>query len=260
MSETRAPKPPKTYSFPTEIIALPTRGLFYPEGHPLSEGRLELKYMTAKEEDILTSTNLMRKGLVIHKLLESVVLGVDVKDLLIADRDAVLISTRMLGYGSTYEGVVRCSNCTTENSVTVDLKEMEISDIDENVANHNNEFSFELPLSKSVITWKLLTHGDDLDIREELRALEQHSNPNEIRHEITTRLRRIITSVDGETSAAKINAFVQTMPSRDSRALRAEIAKITPTITISTRMNCVRCGHSEEVSVPMGLNFFYPDE
>ena len=93
------------YEFPTEIIDLPSKGKVYPQGHPLSKGTIEIKYMTAKEEDILASQNLIRKGVVLDKLFESVVVqeGVQTGDILIGDKNAILLATRILGYGAQYD-------------------------------------------------------------------------------------------------------------------------------------------------------------
>ena len=60
--------------FPTEVIDLPSEGKLYPEGHPCLNGKIEIKYMTAKEEDILTSQNLIKKGVVIDRLLNSLII------------------------------------------------------------------------------------------------------------------------------------------------------------------------------------------
>jgi len=92
------------YGFPTEVLSLPSKGLLYPKDSPLSKGTIDVKYMTAKEEDILTSQNLIEQGVVIDRLLESVIVTPNVKlgDLLIGDKNAIMIGTRILGYGKDY--------------------------------------------------------------------------------------------------------------------------------------------------------------
>ena len=93
------------YKFPTEMVELPSKGYFYSEGHPLSSGRVEIKYMTAREEDILTSQNLIKQGTVIDKLLEALVVDKSIKmdDMLIGDKNAIMVAARILGYGKNYD-------------------------------------------------------------------------------------------------------------------------------------------------------------
>ena len=93
------------YKFPTEMVDLPSKGYFYADGHPLSSGKVEVKYMTAKEEDILTSQNLIQQGSVIDKLLESLIVDKSIKldDMLIGDKNAIMVAARILGYGKDYE-------------------------------------------------------------------------------------------------------------------------------------------------------------
>ena len=66
------------FNFPTEVIELPSKGLLYPKSSPLSKGTVELKYMSAKEEDILTNQNYLQKGTVIDKLLESLIVDKEI--------------------------------------------------------------------------------------------------------------------------------------------------------------------------------------
>ena len=154
------------FDFPTEVIELPSQGKVYPEGHPLSKGTVEIKYMTAKEEDILASQNLIRKGVVLDKLFESVVVqeGVETGDILIGDKNAILLATRILGYGSDYQ-VDITDPFTGENQRTsIDLSKIQTKEIDESLLNRENKYEFELPLSKKKVVFKILTHKDEQDI------------------------------------------------------------------------------------------------
>ena len=91
------------FEIQTETIELPSKGLIYPEDNPLSSGKVEIKYMTAKEEDILSNQTYIQNGTVLEKLLESVIVSkINLKDLIIGDNNAVLIATRILGYGADY--------------------------------------------------------------------------------------------------------------------------------------------------------------
>ena len=239
--------------FPTEVIDLPSKGYFYPEDSPLSSGQLEIKYMTAREEDILTSINLIQKGLAIDKLLESLIVNEDVniKDILIGDKNAIMIAARVLGYGKNY--VVDIDG----EEVTIDLtslkdKELDLSKYDKG----KNEFSFTLPNSKRNITFKILTWGDDELIERELTALEKVGG--EVKSEMTTRLKRRITSVDGDSTPSVINNFVDNeFLSVDSFAFRQYADEITPDVDMTYTYTSI-LGDEKEIVVPMTTAFFWP--
>lgn len=246
--------------FPTETISLPSRGLFYSKDSPLSSGEIELKYMTAREEDILTSRNLIKRGLVYDRLLQSVIVDKDIDpdDLLIADKDTILIVTRMLGYGAEYRVEIQCEDCDEKTDCTVDLADMDIGELEQDTPN-NNVFEFVLPISKTHITWKLLTLGDDKKIAEELKALQKIKNADSISSEVTTRLKFLITSVDGDNSMKIIREFVDTrMLSRDSFELRKEVDRTAPNVEVNHTFECDACGHTNVITVPIGLDFFWP--
>jgi len=255
------PKQSVQHDFPTEIIELPSEGYFYPSGHPLSSGRLELKYMTAKEEDILTSQNLIKKGIVLDKLLESLIVtpGASPDDILVGDRNAVFVAARILAYGAKYDAKVVCPKCGEENDISIDLttltnKEFDFSNFTKNV----NEFQFTLPVSGKTVTYKLLTGKDEKDIDGELKAL-QKLNKNGPSSEVTTRLKKIILAVDGETGRGHINKFVDTMPSRDAIDFRRHIKESSPDFDMTFNFSCEHCDHEGRVQVPMGISFFWPD-
>ena len=126
--------------FPTEVVDLPSQGLLYPKDSPLSSGTIEIKYMTAREEDILTSANLIKKGIVIDKLLEALIVDKSIKldDMLLGDKNAILIASRILAYGKDYEVEV------DGKEVVVDLTTLKEKKLDEKiVVNGANEFDFE---------------------------------------------------------------------------------------------------------------------
>ena len=237
------------FDFPTEVIELPSQGKVYPEGHPLSKGTVEIKYMTAKEEDILTNQSYIQKGIVLDKLLESVVVSkINLKDLIVGDKNAILIATRILGYGKeykfTYDG----------EEQTIDLTSLEDKPFDESqITEGKNEFSYTLPHSNTPITFKILTGHDEDKIERELAGLKKLNKDSA--PELTTRLKYIITSVNGEEGTKEIREFVDNyLLARDSRALREYISQVQPDVDL----NYVLDG-GEEVKVPIGLNFFWPD-
>jgi len=238
------------FKLPTEVVELPSKGLIYPEDNPLSSGKVEMKYMTAKEEDILTNQSYIQKGIVIDKLLQSLIVS-DIKydDLIIGDKNAILIAARVLGYGAEY------SFEYNGQEVTVDLSSLEPREIDESLfIKGKNEFDFEFPSTGNKATFKLLTGHDEKAIDRELaglRKLDKNSVP-----ELTTRLKHIITSINGDTEKKTIRDFVDNyLLAKDSRALREYIRKVQPDID----MTFIPEGEDAPVTVPMTANFLYPD-
>jgi hypothetical protein len=259
---TPTPAPQKAESkFPTEVINLPSKGWFYPEESPLASGTLELKMMTAKEEDILTSKNLIQKNIVLDKLLESVVIDKSIKldDMLVCDRNAAFFAIRRLAYGDEYEATVTCGRCGKENAVTIDLSKLDNRPFDfDKYPRGENSFSFTFPYSKVTITYKLLSKKDENNIEMELKGLEKISK--DFTREITTRLTHIITSVDGDSSKARIRKFVtDELPAKDSLALRQHLRENLPDIDSSFDFSCAHCGLERKEDTPMGVTFFWPN-
>ena len=251
---------PAKQDFPTEFIDLPSEGHFYPVESPLSTGRIELKYMTAKEEDILTSQNLIKKGIVLDELLKALIVtpGVALEDLLIGDKNAIFIATRRLAYGDKYPAKVTCPKCETENGAEIDLSVLKSREFDfSQYIKGDNIFTFALPVSKKTIGYKLLTHKDEQTIDGELKGLAKVSKTG-ASPEMTTRLKYMIISVDGETDRGKIKVFVDSMPSRDSVVFRKHVREHTPDIDMNFDFKCASCEHSERMGLPLGVDFFWP--
>jgi hypothetical protein len=246
--------------FPTEVINLPSKGWFYPAENPLSTGQIELKMMTAKEEDILTSPNLIQKNIVLDKLLESVVVNkaIPLDDMLICDRNAAFFAIRRLAYGDQYEALLTCGRCGKENGVTIDLGKMDNRPFDfEKYPKGENSFTFKLPYSGKTLTFKLLTKKDENKIDEELKGLEKVSK--DLRREITTRLGHIIIAIDGNTERAAIRRFVnEQLVSKDSLALRTHLRETLPDIDTTFDFVCNNCGLERKEETPMGVSFFWP--
>jgi hypothetical protein len=251
---------PKQYPFPTEIISLPSKGLVYPESNPLSKGELTVKLMTAREEDILTSTALIKKGIQLDKLLESIVVepGVNINDLVIGDKNAILVTSRILAFGPEYEAKINDPFDNEEVDITIDLSQIKIKEIDENKLNRSNEYDFFLPISKTNIKFKLLTHGDELVINKDIEASQKTLKQS---NEITTRYRRIITEVDGNRDSGAISSFVTNrLLAGDSKALRKYITEITPDLDLKFDYTSPITGETEALRIPFGVGFFYPTD
>jgi hypothetical protein len=249
----------RSFPFPTEIISLPSKGLCYPEGSPLSKGEITIKLMTAKEEDILTSTNLIRKGIQLDKLLESIVVepGVHINDLLVGDKNAILVTSRMLAFGPDYPITVKDNVTGEEVQTNIDLSKIQVKEIDESLLNRQNEYEFVLPVSKTPIKFKLLTHGDELAINKDVEASEKITKQG---NEITTRYRRIIVEVNGNRDLGFISNFVTNqLLAGDSRGLRKYMKEITPDLDLIHDFTHSD-GETEALRIPFGLNFFYPTD
>ena len=241
--------------FPSEVIDLPSEGKLYPKEHPCSDGKIEIKYMTAKEEEILTSQNLIKKGVVIDRLMDSLILtpGVKSDDLILGDKNAVMVAARILAYGPEYVCDVVNPNTSETINHTFNLADCPFKKLPEGIT--ENKFKVDLPISKKKVTFKLLTGKEEVMINEELKASEKINA--EVKPELTTRLRHTITSVDGDDSQATINGFVQNLLARDSMYLRKEIQKNSPDIELEQEIDIE--GESVKVNIPMTVGFFWPD-
>ena len=249
------------YDGPTEIIELPSKGYFYPEGHPLAEGKIEIKYMTAKEEDILSSASLIKQGVVIDKLLQSLIITkVKYDDILLMDKNAIFIAARVLAYGNTYSAEITCPACESKQTDFIDLSGFEEKTLDwDKFTKGKTTFDFVLPITKKTLTLKFLTHGDDKTISENLKAAKKLSKLTGVDPELTTRLRQMIVAIDGNTDPAEIFKFSQNMLSRDSLALREYLKTITPEIDTTFHYECDSCGHTNhKMAVPITVSFFWP--
>jgi len=241
------------FKFPSEEVDLPSKGLLYPEGHPLKSGKIEMKYMTAREEDILTNQNYINKGIVLDKLLSALIItDVKLEDLLIGDKNAILIAARILGYGKDY----KISYNGQEHNV--DLSLLENKSLNKKLfSSGKNEFDWELPHSGTKITFRLLTDGLDKQIEEEItgaKKINKSASP-----EYSTRMKYLITSIEGDTSGKTVRDFVDTyLLARDAKALRDHVVKIQPDIELKTQITN-EYDELEEIDVPISLNFFFPE-
>jgi hypothetical protein len=244
----------KEYKFPTEVVDLPSGGKLYPKDHPLASGKIEIKYMTAKEEDILTSQNLIKKGVVLDKLLSSLIVDKDISidDLFIGDKNALMVAARILAYGGDYTVEITNPNTGEKIQHTFDLTECEFKEIPDNIDYSSNEFELTLPISKVDIKFKLLKGSDEKEINQELNHLKKIGKEAEV----TTRLRKVVTSVNGEDDISIINNFVSNMLSKESLILREEVARINPDINLKQEIDLG--GETTEVDIPMTVEFFWP--
>jgi hypothetical protein len=249
-----------TFNFPTQVISLPSEGKVYAESNPLSKGTLEIKYLTAREEDILADSNLINKGVVLDKLLESVVVqvGVNADDLVTGDKNAVYLAARVLGYGPEYDVEITDPFSSERQKVSIDLTKIQTKDIDYSLLNTENRYAFLLP-SQTKIIFKLLTHKDEKDITNEINALARLTKGKGGSSEVTTRLKYMILSVNDNSDRGYVNNWVSNQfLAKDIQAFRAYVKSISPDLNMKFEFISDVTGESEALDIPFGINFFYP--
>jgi len=246
----------------TKVFKLPSQGYFYPEESPLASGEIELKFVTAKHEDILSSQNFIKKGIVIDEFLKSVIFDPKIKleDLLVGDKNAIFVFARILAYGKDYEIKQKCPACGEENQVVVDLDKLSVKEIDfEKFKKNVNLFQYTFPNCQREILFKLSTHKDEQDVDVELKSLAKVTK-NSSSPTVTTTLKKMIVSVDGKEDKGYIKSFIEKeLPSVDSAEFRKYLKTFMPDVDMTYDFTCDSCGHTQKLSIPIGVNFLWPD-
>ena len=244
-----------TAQYHSEVVDLASGGKGYPKDHPLSSGKIELKYMTTREEDILTSQNLIKQGIVIDKLLESLILtpNVNVDDILMGDKNGLLVAARILAYGPEYQVKLTHPNTGEEIEHKFNLTDCEFKELAEDVDYDTREFEFETPVSKDKIVWEILDGKTESVINKALTAMKKKMGKES---PITTRLKYVVKSINGDNNKLTINTYVDNMLARDALALRREIARISPDIIMEQEIEWE--GETISVTIPMDIEFFWP--
>jgi len=255
---------PLNFVVPTLHVDLPSKGQYYGDRHPLhGEDTIEIRFMTAKDEDILTSPGLIKKGIVLDRLVQSLILNrsIRVEELLLGDKNAILIQARISGYGPLYEARVTCSSCMEEQTEEFNLeecttlKESEV-EFEEIQTLENGNFLATLPRTNAQCEIKLLRGQEEKVL---LKDLNKKNKNTEDRY-ATQHLKLMIQSVNGYTEKRVIDYFVENMPIPDSRLLRYLYEKINPNANLKTQFECENCGHSEDMEVPLTAEFFWPKQ
>ncbi len=249
------------FEIPVETVPLPSGGKTYPQSSPLYNAEVvQIKAMTAKEEDILTSKALIKKGTVIETLVKSCLIdkSINVDDMLSGDRNALMTAIRITGYGADYQVDVECPACSERSKQNFDLSELPINRLTlDPLEPGENLFEFDLPVTKKKVVFKFLSGRDENEISTIAERKRKKGIVND--NSVTTRLKHSILSIDGITDKHKIGVFVGNMPARDSLALRKFIDSNEPGIEMKSWMECPHCMTSSEVRLPMGASFFWPD-
>lgn len=259
----------RDYKFPTEIIELPSKGLIYPKESALSSGKVEMKYMTAKEEDILTTQSYIKDGTVLDRLFKSLIVGngegkpIQYHELVVGDKNAIMIAARILGYGADYKVEVTDPFSGNKQSETINLTQFENKEYDGSAQTelHKNEFEFELPRSKRKVTFMVITESKERKVKHQLEDLKKANRKikDDTSRDLTTRLKNIILSVDGDSDDATIRHFVDNeLFAVDSKALRSYITEVSPDIDLSWEFISDETGEGRLMQLPIDINFFWP--
>ena len=250
------------FKVPTEFVPLPSFGLVYSPNSPLHNLKeIEVRYMTAADEDILTSRSLLRSGKAIDAVLKNCILDarINPEELLSGDKNALITFLRVSGYGPEYKVEIDCPSCEETSKYEFDLSQLEMKTLDvEPIEQGENRFHIQLPTGTH-IEFKFLNSAEEKEISDAQDRIKRSTN-SPIDRNVTTRLKNTIISIDGNNDPSLINQYVDTLNVRDSRALRKHMEDNTPDIDMNQEFNCSHCGHRGEVDVPISVSFFWPDE
>ena len=255
---------PLSFTVPTEIITLPSGGKHYPEEHPLhGKNEIEIRHMTAKDEDVLNSKALLKKGIAIDRLLQGVIVNkrIKVDSLLVGDKNALIVAARITGYGEDYSTKVSCPACGVASDCDFDLDESLIVNSGENIDDveailvESGVFSLTLPRTKFTVEVRLMTGADEKKIIKLAQSKQIHKLPDT---PLTDQFRAFIVSVDGNTNRVDINRFIDLMPARDARHLRNVYSKIMPNVELKHNFECDGCGYEQVIDIPFTVDFFWP--
>jgi len=249
---------------PTDFVELPSKGNFYPSEHPLNgQGHIEIRQMTAKDEDILTSSALLKKGIAIERLLQNLIINrsININKLLVGDKNAILIKARISAYGANYKTKVQCPVCTQYSENEFNLSDVIINNghdaqSKDVTMNENGNFVFSLPKSEVSVEVKLLTGEDEKKLT---IATEQRRKYNLPETGWTDQLKTFIVSVNDITDPAVIDRFIDNMPASDSRHLRKVYTEVVPNVDLRQNIICGQCYSESELEVPLTADFFWPN-
>jgi len=261
--DTQPPAQTGGFSFvvPTEFVELPSQGRFYPQGHPLhGQDSIEIRQMTAKEEDMLTSRTLLKKGVALDRVISSLIVNkaIDPDSLLVGDRNAIIISTRVSGYGNIYETKVTCPSCATTQEYSFDLNQANIYDGEDArdlgvKTNDDGTFNVSLPRTGVDVQFRLLNGRDEKSF---LSGLQSDRKTKKEKN-ITRQIAAIVVSLNGDNSMQAKQYFIDNVPSIDSRHLRLAYRLAAPNVDLTQHFECRECSHEQEMEVPLSADFFW---
>jgi|LakMenEpi03Aug12_release.lakeMendotaPanAssembly.Ray.scaffolds.fasta_scaffold172858_2 hypothetical protein len=252
---------------PTEYVDLPSKGLLYPEGHPLcGKDTIEIRYMTAKDEDTLTNQSLLKKGVALEKVIQDLIVDKSIApdSLLVGDKNAIVIAARRSAYGADYETKITCPSCGTNQGYKFDLnschtKELiaqeELEQLGVQIT-ENKTFVAILPVINVPVELRLLTGKDEVFITNRIR--EAQLAKKDLDFSLIIQLRMMIKSINNISDSNTLDQAVGLLPAKDSRFIRDLYQKITPNIDLSHNFVCKACSYEARLEVPFTADFFWP--
>ena len=261
--ESQALPNPMSFVIPTEMVELPSRGQGYPPEHPLfNQEMVEIRHMTAKDEDILTSKSLLKKGLALDRLIDNILVDKKVRsmNLLSGDRSAIVIEARKYAYGNEYKTKIVCPACGEQKRYKYDLNDKQIhyGEVPEGVVpNERGNFVVTLPVSKFNIEIKRMTGKDEQQMVENVKKGSKRNNG--VDTNLSEQLKSIIVSVNGDDRRTTCNYFAENMLSSDTRHIREMYKRINPDVKLKFDFECRACGHEQELEVGLNADFFWPE-
>jgi len=253
-----------SFVVPSEFVELPSQGRLYPEGHPLhNQSTIELKQMTAKEEDMLTSRALLKKGIAIDRVIQSLIRDnrIQAGQLLVGDRNAIMIAARISAYGNMYKTTVSCPACGATQPYEFDLNEVQPYDgtglhTTEGIVHEDGTITTLLPRLGAEVRLRLQNGNDE---RNYLQQLENQRKNRRSENAISTQMRQVILGVNGDNSPQMITQLIDNMPSMDVRHIQYVLKLATPNVDMTQHFECRECDHEQDLEVPLSADFFWPD-
>jgi hypothetical protein len=224
---------------PTEIVKLPSGGNVYPATSPLKSGQVEVRYMTAYDEDILTNVSYIREGIMFDKLLESVIMSdCNVNDIISTDRDAILIQSRILAYGAEYPVRVTDPNTGKELERVVNLTKLKYKPFDL-IADENGEFEYKF------------NNDRDITIKFTYNVkLTSESGVYDI-------LKQCIKEVNGKRTEENIDHFIRyEFLAKDAKEFRTYYTEHTPGMDFEYEFEGEN-GGTFTATFPIGIDLFW---
>lgn len=247
---------------PVATVPLPSRGKVYPLESPLFDVQsLEVRAMTAADENIMASPALIRRGRMLSSLIKACVTNrsVNPDDMLVGDKNALMVAIRNSSYGPRYRAGVACPECEREHEVDFDLSRLTLKTLDvDPVEPGANLFPYELPVTKKRVLFRLQTGASEAELGQVLQAQSKAAGPGAVEQVVTQEILSHIVSIDGIDDRGKIARFVASMPVLDARKFMAHVRNVTPDVDMRQRVECPACGEKSEVSIPLGMEFFWP--